>query len=181
MERVFNYREASDYFIDLIDKSKISGTSFLLMGKSGWGKTAALNFIEEFARGKGMYVFRAKSFYSDEALMYQAYNELLNQLLDTFEERDLAKIVEIFSHFSGEKARNTIFILDNIESMIQPSRELFVYLSRLSKKNGYIFMATFNEELILDQDVVRKFLNVVTMESNIWVLNFRKPDIEDMN
>ncbi len=181
MERVFNYREASDYFIDLIDKSKISGTSFLLMGKSGWGKTAALNFIEEFARGNGMYVFRAKSFYSDEALMYQAYNELLNQLLDTFEERDLAKIVEIFSHFSGEKARNTIFILDNIESMIQPSRELFVYLSRLSMKNGYIFMATFNEELILDQDVVRKFLNVVTMESNIWVLNFRKPDIEDMN
>ncbi|MEM0157667.1 MAG: tetratricopeptide repeat protein [Thermoplasmataceae archaeon] len=181
MERVFNYREASDYFIDLIDKSKISGTSFLLMGKSGWGKTAAMNFIEEFARQKGMNVFRAKSFYSDEALMYQAYNELLNQLLGTFEERDLARIVEIFSHFSGEKARNTIFILDNIESMIQPSRELFVYLSRLSRKNGYIFMASFNEELILDQDVVRKFLNVVTMENNIWVLNFRKPDIEDMN
>lgn len=181
MERVFNYREASDYFIDLIEKSKIFGTSFMLMGKGGWGKTAALNFIEEFAKKKGINVYRARSFYSDESLMYQAYNELLNQLLDTFEERDLAKIVELFSHFTGDKARNTIFILDNIESMIQPSRELFVYLSRLCSKNGYTFIATFNEELLLDQDVVRKFLNVVSMETNLWVVNFRKPDMEDMN
>ena len=181
MERVFNYREASDYFIDLIESGKISGTSFLLMGKGGWGKTAALNFIEDSAEKKGMNVYRARSFYSDESLMYQAYNELLNQLLDNFEERDLARIVEIFAHFKGEKARNTIFILDNIESMIQPSRELFVYLSRLCEKNGFSFMASFNEELILDQDVVRKFLNVISMETNLWVINFRKPDFEDMN
>ncbi len=181
MERVFNYREASDYFTDLIGNGKIAGTSFLLMGKGGWGKTAALNYIEKFAQKNGMKVYRARSFYSDESLMYQAYNELLNQLLDNFEERDLARIVELFAHFKGEKAKNTMFILDNIESMIQPSRELFVYLSRLCEKNGFSFMASFNEELILDQDVVRKFLNVISMETNLWVINFRKPDLEDMN
>lgn len=180
MQKVFNYRDASNYFRTKLSDFKLDGQSFVFIGREGTGKTQLLNVIEKRARIIGYQVFRARSYSSNEALMYQAYNELLNQVKYEFKERALPEIVDAFSSFNPEDARKTIFMIDGLENMLQHSRELFIYLSRIAVRLGFTIFGTITEDYVEEGYSVVRFLNLVSQEPDIQITKFEKANIEDI-
>lgn len=179
MQKVFNYRGAHQYFLDMLSKGQIMGRSFVFLGKEGTGKTQTLNELEAQAKADGYRVYRTRTYTSNEALMYQAYNELLNQLHKEFRERTLPQIVEEFSTLNEELASRTFFIIDSLENMLQHSRELFIFISRLAPKLGFTIIGTITEDNVDDGNSIVRFLNLVGNEPDIQVINFEKSNLED--
>lgn len=180
MQKVFTYKEASNYFRKLLDNGELAGHSYLFLGKEGTGKTQLLGVLDEYAKKSGFKVFRARSYASNEALMYQAYNELLNQYFGTFKERTLPEIVEAFSSGERSQAEKIIFIIDGLENMLQNSRELFIYLSRTSQRLGFAIFGTITEDYVEDGHSIVRFLNLVSNEPDIRLVNFERATLEDI-
>lgn len=179
MQKLFNYRGAHQYFLDMLANGQLMGRSFVFLGKEGTGKTQILNEIEVNAKAQGFRVYRTRSYASSEALMYQAYNELLNQLNKQFNERSLPQIVEEFSTLNEEVASRTFFIIDNLENMLQHSRELFIYISRLAPKLGFSIFGTITEDNVEDGSSIVRFLNLVGAEPDIQIINYERTNLED--
>lgn len=180
MQKVFNYRGAHQYFLELLENRRLMGRSFVFLGKEGTGKNQLLDELEAEAKAKEYRVYRTRSYASSEALMYQAYNELLNQLARSFKERTLAQIVEEFSNLSEELAQRTFFIIDQMENMPQHSRELFIYISRLAPKLGFTIIGTVTEDHVIDSDSNIRFLNLVSSEPDIMIINYERTNLEDI-
>ncbi len=180
MQKVFNYRGAHEYFFEMLENGQLTGRSFVFLGKEGTGKTQILNELEEEAKRKEYKVYRTRSYASNEALMYQVYNELLNQLNKSFKERTLSQIVEDFSSLTESKAQKTLFIIDQMENMPQHSRELFIYLSRLAPKLGFSIIGTVTEDYVEDSNSVIRFLNLVSSEPDIQIINYERTNLEDI-
>ena len=180
MQKVFTYKDANQFFREQIDRSLLSGRSFVLLGKEGTGKTQLLDDLEEHARSCKYRVYRTRSYSSNEALMYQAYNELLNQFNGEFKERPLPEIVDTFSNIYPEKAKKILFIIDGLENMLQLSREFFIYLSRIAARLGFSIFGTITEDYVEDGHSIVRFLNLISNEAYIQLVNFEKANIEDI-
>ncbi|MCL6090182.1 MAG: tetratricopeptide repeat protein [Candidatus Thermoplasmatota archaeon] len=180
MQRVFSYKDANNFFKGLIGTSQLSGSSFILFGREGTGKTHLLNNFETEAKSRGYVIYRARSYSSNEVFMYQAYNELLNQLNGSFSEREFPELVERFADYNGEKVKKTIFIVEGLENMRQNSRELFIFLSKIAEKNGFVLIGTLTEDYAEDLASVSRFLNLVSLEPNIQFISFQKTTIDDI-
>ncbi len=180
MQKVFNYRGAHQHFLDQLANDQMIGRSFVFLGKEGTGKTQVLNEIETHAKAHGYRVYRTRSYATSEALMYQAYNELLNQLHKEFRERTLPQIVEEFSALKEDVASRYIFIIDFLENMPQHSRELFIFLSRLAQKLGFTLFGSIMEDNVEDGHSIVRFLNLVASEPEIQIINFERTNLEDI-
>lgn len=180
MQKLFNYRAAHQYFMDLLANGRLMGRSYVFLGKEGTGKTQVLNELEAHAKAQGYRVYRTRSFASSEALMYQAYNELLNQVNRDFNERTLPQIVEEFSTLKEDVASRSFFIVDNLENMLQYSRELFIYISRLAPKLGFTIFGTITEDNVEDGNSIVRFLNLVGGEPDIQIVNYERANLEDI-
>ena len=180
MQRVFNFREAYAYFSDQYEKGLLTGQSYVFYGKEGSGKTYLLDLLERMSKKDGRNVFRSRSFSSNEALMYQAYNELLNQFYGEFKERPLPEIVEAFSSMDADKLRGSVFIIDGLENMLQNSRDLFIYFGRVAAKRGFTVLGTITENYVEDVKSIMRFLDLITNEENILQVNFERTNLEDI-
>ncbi|MCL4337725.1 MAG: hypothetical protein M1129_05410 [Candidatus Thermoplasmatota archaeon] len=180
MQKVFNYRGAHQYFLEQLANGQMIGRSYVFLGKEGTGKTQVFNEIDTDAKAQGYKVYRTRSYATSEALMYQAYNELLNQLHNEFRERTLPQIVEEFSTLKEEVASRSIFIIDQLENMPQHSRELFIFLSRLAPKLGFTVFGSIMEDNVEDGHSIVRFLNLVASEPEIQIINFERANLEDI-
>ncbi len=180
MQRVFNFRDAYSFFSSQYQKRFLAGKSFVFYGKEGTGKTHLLNLLEKMCKKDGINVFRARSFSSNEALMYQAYNELLNQFYQEFKERQLPEIVEAFSTMDAQKLNGSLFIIDGLENMPQNSRDLFIYFSRVAARRGFSLLGTITENYVDDVKSLMRFLDLIGNEPDIWQINFEKTNLEDI-
>lgn len=180
MQKIFTYRDANGFFRTQIERAQLKGRSFVFLGKEGTGKTHLLNRLGSLAKDNSYKVFRTRSFSSNEALMYQVYNELLNQYLGEFKERPLSEIVETFSRMDPETSSKSIFIIDGLENMLQNSRELFIYVARTAARIGFTIIGTITEDYVEDGHSIVRFLNLITNEPDIQLINFERANIEDM-
>lgn len=180
MQKAFNYRGAHDFFTSRLETTGLSGRSFVFLGKEGTGKTHLLDVIEIKAKEKGYQVFRSRSFASNESLVYQAYNEILNQYKKEYRERQLSEIVESFSSMDPASSGNIIFMIDGLESMTQASRELFIYLSRTASRVGFSIFGTITEDYAQDSHSIVRFINLATTESSLQLIGFERANLEDI-
>lgn len=181
MQKFFTFRSAYDYFAEEYKNDKLKGTSFVLRGREGSGKTHCIDLISDIYKREGKKVLRARSFSSNEALMYQIYNDLLNQFYQTYKERSLTEIVEAFSAMDPADIEGSIIIIDGLENMLQNSRELFIYLARLVPKKGFCLVGTITDEYIEDEKSVLRFMKLIENEPDINILSFDKATLEDIN
>ncbi len=180
MHRVFNFRDAYDYFRSQSEKNLLRGESYVLAGKEGTGKSRIIDHLAKIVTNEGNQVFRARSFSSSEALMYQVYNDLLNQLVGGFTERTLPEIVEEFTSIDPEKINGSLFVIDGLENMMQAPRELFIYIARVASKKGFTLFGTITDDFVEDEGSVYRFLNLVESEQFIHRINFEKANMEDI-
>lgn len=180
MQKAFSYRGAHDYLKSRLDSSGLSGRSFVFIGKEGTGKTHLLNILESDSKEKGYQVFRSRSFASNESLVYQAYNEILNQYLNEYKERQLPEIVEAFSSLGPDSSEKVIFMVDGLESMTQGSRELFMYLARTASRIGFSLFGTITEDHVVDGHSIVRFINLSTTEPSLQLINFEKANLDDI-
>ncbi len=180
MQRVFNFRDAYSYFSTQYEKGLLAGKSYVFYSKEGTGKTYLLDLLEKMNKKDGKNAFRSRSFSSNEALMYQAYNELLNQFYGEFKERPLPEIVEAFSSMDAERLNGAIFIIDGLENMLQNSRDLFIYFARVAAKRGFSIFGTITENYVEDVKSVLRFLDLTANEENILQINFERTNLEDI-
>lgn len=180
MQKAFTYRGAHDYFKTKLEKSGLSGRSFVFIGKEGTGKTQLLNVIENNSKEKGYQIFRSRSFASNETLVYQAYNEILNQYKKEYKERQLSEIVETFSSMDPESSKKIIFMVDGLESMTQGSRELFMYLARVASRTGFCIFGTITEDYALDGHSIVRFISLSTTEPSLQLIKFERSNLEDI-
>lgn len=180
MQKVFTYRDACDFIRSKLESNDLAGQSYVFIGREGTGKTQLLTELEKRARGKDYHVYRSRSYSSNEALMYQAYNELLNQVNMEFRERTLAEIVDAFSSMDPVQSGKVIFMIDGLETMLQHSRELFIYLSRTAIRLGFTIFGTITEDYVEEGHSIVRFLNLVSQEPDIQIIKFDKANIEDI-
>lgn len=180
MQSVFNFRDAYAYFKSQSEKNLLKGESYVLTGKEGTGKSRIIDHLAKIVARDGNKVFRARSFSSSEALMYQVYNDLLNQLLGRFKERTLPEIVEAFTALEPDSINGSLFVIDGLENMMQGPRELFIYIARVASKKGFTLFGTITDDFVEDEGSIFRFLNLVESEQFIHRANFEKPNMEDI-
>lgn len=181
MQKFFTFRSAYEYFIELYKSGEIKGSSYVLRGREGSGKTHTIDLMAEVYKADKKKVLRARSFSSNEALMYQVYNDLLNQFFGAFKERSLSEIVEAFTEMDPKKVENTFIVIDGLENMLQNSRELFIYIARLAPKKGFTLIGTITEDYVEDEKTILRFLKLVDNEPDILFFNYDKATLDDIN
>lgn len=180
MQRVFSFRDAYGFFKSQCEKNLLRGESFVLGGKEGTGKSHVIDHLEQLVKKAGSGVYRSRSFSSSEALMYQVYNDLLNQLYGEFKERTLPEIVEAFTALDNSKINGSLFVIDGLENMMQNPRDLFIYIARVASRKGFILIGTITDDYVDDEKSIVRFLNLVESEQFIHIISFEKANLEDI-
>lgn len=180
MQRFFSFRDAYAFFKSQLEKGLLSGTSYVFYGEEGTGKSHLVDLMDEIAKKQKITIYRARSFSSNEALMYQVYNELLNQFFGEFRERQLPEIVDAFSSMEPEKVKNSLFVIHGLDNMLQTSRELFIYIARLAARKGFGLISTVSTDYVEDEKSIMRFINLIGSEPDIQLVNFEKTSIEDL-
>ena len=134
MENSFNYIFGIDYLISLINGGKKS-FGIIITSDFNHGVKNTVRMIEREAYKSSRRVYTNFTLGRGEVVRFQPFNELLNNIENKFNLRNLNQIVdEIDEIFNGDE--NCIMILSNIEKYEEDTFNLLMYLLNSSGKSN---------------------------------------------
>ncbi len=182
MEKVLSLVNSLKYVRSSLVNEPGSGECFILYGTEGSGTKVLLNMIHEAGSAEGFEVYRARTYSQSEIIKYQAFNEIINQVEKNFKRRTMNEIIDSFyTLFENSKGRKILIIIDGIENMNEASRNLFLFLSRMTRRANFKLVGSFEANIERIRTNSQKFLEVIGSEDYLKIVVLQKVGIEDFN
>jgi len=182
MEKVLSLVNSLKYVRSSLVNDPESGECFVLYGTEGSGRNVLLNMIDEAGKAEGFEVYRARTYSQSEIIKYQAFNEIVNQIEKTFKRRTMNEIIDSFySLFENSKGRKILIIVDGIENMNESSKNLFLFLSRMTKRANFKLIGSFETNIDRIRTSSQRFLDVIGSEDYLKIIVLQKVGIDDFN
>lgn len=181
MEKVLSFVAAIDYLQKSIVTESTVGESYIIIGNEGRGQREVLDYLEREIVDEGFRIFRSSSFSQNEMLKYQPFNEILNQISNQFKNRDLNDIIsELHNYLSKNNDGKTLFFIDGLEFSTEGTRDLFVFVSRLTKKLNFKIIGTYRTREEHLGSSGHNFLDLISYEDHLRMLILQKPSLDDV-
>ena len=177
MERLLSYSQAYEHLEKALQRLPVKTTTYLVIGRRGYGKTLLLNQMKKIAEALNPDVFWAESNSGGDIFRLYPFNDILNQVTSRIMDRTLEEIVEGFRHEFMERKGPNIVVILGLERLDQQQRDLFVYLSQISVTSNFILFGTIDEEKELEQDLALPPLNNVEISTEI--IRLKRPTNDD--
>lgn len=182
MEKVLSLVNSIKYVRSSLVNNPGTGESFILYGTEGSGRNVLLNMIHEAGSAEGYEVYRARTYSQSEIIKYQAFNEIVNQVEKKFKRRTMNEIIDSFYNlFEKSNERKILIIIDGIEDMNDASRNLFLFLSRMTQRANFKLVGSFESNIERTRANSQKFLDVIGSEDYLKIVVLQKVGIEDFN
>lgn len=182
MEKVLSLVNSLKYVRSSLVNDPDTGECFILYGTEGSGRNVLLNMISEAGNAEGFEVYRARTYSQSEIIKYQAFNEIVNQIEKTFKRRTMNEIIDSFYNlFENSKGRKILIIVDGIESMNESSKNLFLFLSRMTRRANFKLIGSFETNIDRIRTNSQRFLDVIGADDYLKIIVLQKVGIEDFS
>lgn len=182
MEKVLSLVNSLKYVRASLVNDPDAGECFILYGTEGSGRNVLLNMISDAGKAEGFEVYRARTYSQSEIIRYQAFNEIVNQIEKTFKRRTMNEIIDSFySLFENSKGRKILIVIDGIENMNESSKNLFLFLSRMTRRANFKLVGSFETNIDRIRTSSQRFLDVIGSEDYLKIIVLQKVGIEDFN
>ncbi|WP_393970679.1 hypothetical protein OXIME_000905 [Oxyplasma meridianum] len=182
MEKVLTLVNSLKYVRSSLVNDPNKGECFILYGTEGSGRNVLLNMISEAGKAEGFEVYRARTYSQNEIIKYQSFNEIINQIEKISKRRAMNEIIDFFySLFDNTNERKILIIVDGIENMNESSKNLFLYLSRMTRRSNFKLIGSFEMNIERIGTSSQRFLDVIVSEDYLKIIALQKVGIEDFN
>ena len=182
MEKVLSLVNSLKYVRSSLVNDPDTGECFILYGTEGSGRNVLLNMISEAGNAEGFEVYRARTYSQSEIIKYQAFNEIVNQIEKTFKRRTMNEIIDSFYNlFENSKGRKILIIVDGIENMNESSKNLFLFLSRMTRRANFKLIGSFETNIDRIRTNSQRFLDVIGADDYLKIIVLQKVGIEDFS
>ena len=177
MERLLSYSQAYEHLEKALGSLPVKTTTYLVIGRRGYGTTLLLNQLQKIGEKINPTVFSADSSSGGGVFRLYPFNDILNQVTSESRDRSLEEIVDGFRHeFLGRKGANIVVIF-GLERLDQQQRDLFVYLSQISVSSNFVLFGTIAEERELEHELSLPPINNVNV--SLEIIRLKRPVNED--
>ncbi len=157
---------------------KTSSGSYLIVGDRFIGKRELLDIVGRDLKRSGITVISENMTSYGEFYRYQAVNDLLNQATGTEKNRDKKEIIEDYNEFLSGLKKKTVFIVNDIDKINNESRNMLLYICRVSSGRDISFIGTFSFDR--SEMSYNKFIEFISSENYMNVIKLERPKDEDI-
>ena len=177
MERLLSYSQAYEHLERALSSLPVKTTTYLVIGRRGYGKTLLLNQLRKIGENINPTVFSAESSSGGDVFRLYPFNDILNQVTSESRDRSLEEIVDGFRHEFLKRKGVNIVAISGLEMLDQQQRDLFVYLSQISVSSNFLLFGTIAEERELEHELSFPPINNVNV--SLEIIRLKRPVNED--
>ena len=177
MERLLSYSSAYDHLRKSLVSEPKPVSTFIILGRRGYGKSVILSQIAELIKNNGDNLYWSEANVVSDVFRLNPFNEILNQATGVTKERTLNEIVEEFSTiFRGSGKRNIIFV-EGIDRMENQARDFFYYLAKISNESNFVILGGLSD--IQGESMLAPIPTYANFGMNIEIIRLKRPELAD--